>query len=147
MVTVPEILAAMRDVIAAVDGVNAAHYPAPKTIKQGPDVVLYWGTPNAETTISMDLNQRMWQPAIMARVLTPMTGNTEAEFARIDNLIMAIVDAFDAGTTTQVMPSLNGAVNRCQVTNVRSTLQAGFAGHDYYAAELDFSVKFHRRTP
>lgn len=146
MVDVPAILTAMRDVIAAVNGVNACHYPAPKIVNQRREVVLYWGG-DADTLVAMDLNQRMWEPTVRAHILTPMKGNTPSEFAEIDNLITPIVDAFDAGTATQVMPSLNGAVNRCQVVRIRSSLEIVYAGHQYYGAELYWSIKFHRRTP
>jgi hypothetical protein len=137
MVTVPEIITAMRDVIRDVDGINAAHYPAPHTIKQGPDVVMYWGG-DTDTAISMDLSQRMWEPVVRAQILTPLRGNTPAEFAVIDDLITPIVDAFDTGSATQVMPSLSGAVNRCQVVRVRPTLLIDYAGSQFYGAEIYF---------
>lgn len=146
MVTVPEIITAMAGVIRTVDGISAVHYPAPQTVKQGPDVVLYWGG-DGDTAIGMDLSQRMWEPLVRAHVLTPLKGNTPAEFARIDNLLTPIVDAFDIGSTTQVMPSLAGAVNRCQVVRLRPSLLIEYAGHSYYGAEIYWSIKFHRRTP
>lgn len=143
MVAVPEIITAMAGVIRTVDGINAVHYPAPQTVKQGPDVVLYWD----ETLVSMDLSQRMWIARIKAHVLTPLKGNTPAEFARIDNLLTPIVDAFDTGSTTQVMPSLAGAVNRCQVVQLLPSRLVEYAGHNYYGAEIFWETKFHRRTP
>lgn len=141
MVTVPEVITAMRDVIAAVDGVTAAHYPAGKVVKTPLEVVLYWGASDSDTEIGMDMSQRMWQPVVRAQVLTPTKGNTEAEFARIDNILTPIVDAFDTGNG-----SLGGLVNRCQVVRVRPTLMIDYAGHSYYGAELYFSIKFHRRA-
>lgn len=145
MVTVPDVIRAMRPVIAAVSGVNAAHYPAPQTVKQGPDVVLYWGG-NATTTITQEMTRRLWQPVVRAQIITPLRGNTPAEFARIDDLITPIVDAFDAGTPTQVMPSLGGAVDRCQVVEILGSLLIDYAGHQFYGAEIYWSIKFHRRA-
>ena len=146
MVTVPEIITAMAGVIRTVDGVNACHYPAPQKITFKCEVVLYWGG-QVPTNISMDMNQRMWQPYVRAHILTPMKGNTPAEFAVIDNLITPIVDAFDTGTATQVMPSLGGAVNRCQVVDILGSQQIDYAGNQHYGAEIIWSIKFHRRTP
>lgn len=147
MVTVPEIVTAMRDKIATVVGVANCHYPAPQKIARRREVVLYWGRADQETQISMDLGQRLWQPAVMAQILTPAEGNTPAEFAEIDALITPIVDLFDEGTATQVLPSLNGAVNRVQVVSVRTPLLIEYAGVPHYGAEIYFSIKFHRRTP
>lgn len=141
---VPTIIRAMAAKIATVDGISAAHYPAPHTITRRREVVLYWGSPNAETVISMDLQQRLWQPAVMAQILTPMEGNPPAEFAEIDNLITPVVDAFDTGSTTAVLPELGGAVNRVQVVGVRPSVQIDYAGHAHYGAELYFSIKFKR---
>lgn len=145
MVTVPEILAAMATKIATVDGIKAAHYPPPKTIPYGPMVVLYWGS-DVDTEISNDLSQRMWTPAVKAQILTPMKGNTPAEFGVIDDLITPIVDLFDTGSATKVLPTLLGKVDRLQVVRVRPTLQIDYAGSLFYGAELFFSIKFHRRA-
>ena len=142
MVTVPEIITAMAQVIATVPGISAAHYPAPKIIVAKKEAVLYWGGSGTETLISNDMSQRMWQPSVVAQILTPMQGNTPAEFADIETVITPIVDVFD----TAPNHTLGGLVNRCQVVRVLSTLQVGYAGHDYYAAELHFSIKFHRRA-
>ena len=145
-ITVPEILTAMAGVIAGVNGVNAAHYPPPTKIMRGPEVVLYWGS-DVDTVIANDMRERrMWTPAVKAQILIAMEGNTPAEFGVIDGLIHPIVDAFDAGTPPQVMPSLSGKVDRCQVERVRPTLMVNYAGHDYYAAELFFTIKFHRNV-
>jgi hypothetical protein len=145
MVTVPEILAAMGSKIATVPGIRAAYYPPPKTIPSGPVVVLYWGS-DVDTEISNDLSQRMWLPAVKAQILTPMKGNTPAEFGVIDNLITPIVDLFDTGPATKVLPTLGGKVDRLQVVRVRPTLQVDYAGSLFYAAELFWSIKYHRRA-
>ena len=142
MATVPEILTAMRGLIATVDGISAVHYPAPWKIVKRREVVLYWGNPSAETVISMDMSSRMWQPAIIAQILTPAEGNTPAEFAEIDNLVTPVVDLLD----TAPNHTLGGLVNRCQVTGVRSMLLIEYAGVPHYGAELLFSIKFHRRA-
>lgn len=145
-ITVPAILAAMAAKIATVDGVNAAHYPPPKTIMRGPEVVLYWGS-DVDTVIANDMRERrMWTPAVKAQILIAAEGNTPAEFGVIDGLIHPIVDLFDAGTTSQVMPTLGGKVDRCQVERVRPTLMVNYGGTDFYAAELFFTIKFHRNV-
>lgn len=146
MVTVPEIITAMAKKIATLPEVKAAHYPAPKTIPHGPTVVLYWGGDD-DTVISNDLSKaRLWLPRVMAQVLTPMKGNTPAEFATIDGLLTPITDLFDAGTVTKVLPSLAGKVDRLQVVGLRPSQEIIFAGHQFYGAVIKWDIKFHRRA-
>lgn len=144
-IDVPQVLTAMAAKLVDVDGLLGAFYPPPKTINQGPVVVLYWGS-DVDTEIATDLSQRMWTPAVKAQILTPARGNTPAEFGTIDGLITPIVDLFDSGPATKVLPSLGGKLDRLQVVRVRPTLMVNYAGHDYYAAELFWSMKFHRRA-
>ena len=145
---VPELLRAMADVIGDVPGIGSASYPAPNTIDEAdlPAVVLYWGGPD-ETLIdhSNATGGTLWQPSVMAQLLTARVGDTPQEFAVIDALITPIVDAFAVPVNS--IPALAGKVHRCRVSRIRSSLQIGYGQSQFYAAEFSFDIKFHRRTP
>lgn len=143
---VPAVIKAMAEVIRDVPGIKTVHYPAANslTATQCPAVVLYWG--GTDETLASDLNVSsgtMWQPAVMAQVLIPRTGDTPKEFARVDALITPIVDAF--ARPTAEIPALAGKVHRCHATRIRSSLQLDYAGSSFYVAEINFDIKFHRR--
>lgn len=145
---VPTLLKAIALRISAVDGVGAAHYPAPDTLNRYPEVVLYWGS-DVDTTIEWKGSQGLWLPAIKAQVMGPRTGDsTPKEFAVIDNLLTPIVDAFDTGPdgggVSRVLPDLPGHVDHVDIVRLRPTLLINYAGHVHYGAELYFSVKMRR---
>lgn len=143
--TVPQILAAMAARIAQVPGVNAAYYPGANLIEghQCPAVVLYWGS-DVDTVIDHSgAGQEVWLPAVRAQVLVPRLGDTPAEFGAIDDLLHPIADAF-RGRVSDVLPGLDGHVDRVLVERLRPTLQVNYAGHEYYCAEIYFSMKFRR---
>ena len=81
----------------------------------------------------------------MGQWLVARVGDTPREFATVDSLLTPLVDAFAVPVNT--IPALAGKVHRCHITRIRSSLQLGYAGHEYYGAELSWSIKFHRRTP
>lgn len=147
---VPTILRAMAAKVATVEGVNAAHYPAPDTISKPRTAVLYWGS-DVDTTIERGTNGgELWLPAVKMQLLTPRTGsNTPREFALIDDLITPVVDAFrvdpDGGGASRILPGLPGHLDRVFVDRIRPTLLINYAGSDHYGAELFFSMKFRRR--
>ena len=140
---VPELLTAMAARLREVPGIASAHYPAPNYLEAAdcPAVVLYWGG-DQDTLIEPDMNEETWLPAIMARVMVPREGDTPQEFARIDELLTPIVDAFPIGTVR--LPNTGGHVDVLYVNRLRPSLQVGYANHEYYAAEVYFRCKFHR---
>jgi hypothetical protein len=148
----PDLIRAIRDVIAAdVPGVGTAHYPAPNTLNQTPAVVLYWSG-NEPTSITHQSGQeQMWTGPVIGHLLTARVGNTPQEFARVDDLIVPLVDAFamdaDGQTVTERHPELFGyGVYHCLLTRVMPTQAIPYAGHDYYGAELTWTFRLDRDT-
>ena len=145
---VPTLLTAIASHSETVAGIKSAHYPATNFLNESelPALVLYWGGPD-ETTIepSNASGGSLWLPAVMGQLLVARVGDTPREFATVDSLLTPLVDAFAVPVNT--IPALAGKVHRCHITRIRSSLQLGYAGHEYYGAELSWSIKFHRRTP
>lgn len=144
---VPELLAAMAMRIATAPGIATAYYPAPNTIEsnQTPAVVLYWGSDEDTTIDHRSGTHQLWLPSVRAQVLVPRKGDTPREFSKVDSVLTGIVDVL-VGLPNTIMPGLTGHVDRVLVTRLRPTLQVVYAGSEYYAAEVFFSVKFHRNA-
>ena len=150
---VPALIAAIASVVDDVPGVARAYYPAPNALKAGtlPVVVLYW-TGNEPTTITHQADaEQMWVGTVTGHLITARAGDTPQEFARVDDLIVPIVDAFamdaDGQTVVERHPERFGyGVYRCLITAVNPTQRIPFAGQDYYGAELVWSFRLDRRT-
>lgn len=141
---VPTILRPMANHIGGTPGIEESNYPAPDTITRTPAVVLFWGSEGGETVIEHRAAHQLWLPSVTARVYGARTGSsTPKEFAVIDDLLTLIVDRFRADLVQQVLPP---AVDHCKVARIRPSLLLGYAGHEYYGAELFFDIKFHRRA-
>ena len=147
---VPDVLAAMAARIGQVAGVADAFYPAKNQLAGTPAVALYWNGP-LNTRIEHTTGGQMWIVSLKAQVLGNRMGNdTPAEFARVDNLITPIVDAFaidpDGHGANAILPGLPDTVSRILPVEVRPSLAISYAGVTYYGAEIYFDCKFHR-TP
>ena len=149
--TVPVILTAMAARIRKVDGIVDAFYPAKNQVQNSPAVALYWSGPQ-NTRIEHGTGGQMWIVSVKAQVLGNRQGNdTPAEFARVDNLLTPIVDAFavdpDGHGVNSILDfpaDIDGRVSRVLLTDLRPSLQIQYAGVIYYAAELYWDIKFHR---
>lgn len=152
--TVPELLAAMATYIGTVPGIRAGIYPPPPMLQasQLPAVVLLWDSDLGATQIAHGGDTQMWTPAIMGQLVVAMEGDLEREIPVVDELVTPLADAFGIDPETGIgvapdrMTGLSGHVDRCLLTEVRPGQSFGFAGHEYYGANLYFSIKFHR-TP
>jgi phage gp37-like protein len=141
----------MASVIRAVPGVAAAHYPAPDALETSPAVVLFWGGTDEATTIDHGPDQQ-WVATVLARVLVAHLGDTPSEYARIDELITPIVDAFAADGSDETAVertgwfggTASGHVSRVLPVRVRPSLRTTYAGEACYAADIVFDVKVHR---
>lgn len=148
----PRVIRGMASVIREVPGVAAAHYPAPDALETSPVVVLFWGGTDEATTIDHGPDQ-LWVAMVLARVLVTHQGDTPSEYARIDELITPIVDAFatDASDETAIERTAwfggtaSGQVSRVLPVKVRPSLRTTYAGKPCYAADIEFDVKIHRQ--
>jgi hypothetical protein len=140
----PLLLGRMADVVRLVPGIMDAHYPAPPTIEDGPRAVIYWGGPEMTHVSYGSGTEQRWLPSATCQLLIPEMGHTPQEFATIEGLITPIVDAFVPETEGWDYMRAASYVDRCEVRTIQSRLQVNYAGHLHYAAELYFSIKFHR---
>lgn len=143
---VPELLRNLATYLATVPGVGSAHYPPPNDLQARhlPAVVLFWGG-DEDTVINTQAGRQQWLPAIKAQLLgAARRGDTPQEFVTGDNLITPLVDSLRLGSPNELMPGLSGHVDHVTIVRVRPTLLIGYAGHEYYGAELFFSTKFYR---
>ena len=149
---VPALIAAIRDTVAEVPGIGAAYYPAPNTLGQRmPAVILYWDGDEPTAITHQDGAEQMWIGTVTGHLITSRVGNTHQEFARVDDLITPIVDAFamDAGgrAVTERHPERFGyGVYRCLLTRARPTQSIPYAGHEYYGAVLTWEYRLDRTT-
>lgn len=137
---------------ATVDGVAAALYPPPNRIEESqiPAAVFFWGGEGDSTITYNPGADQMWNIPVKAQVLVPATGDAPQLFTTVNSLLIPIVDAFapwgdGRAPGMRLGPhGLSSHVDRVLVDRLRTTLQVGYSGHDYYCAEAYFSVKFHR---
>lgn len=142
---VPEIMAAMATRIGAVPGVASAHHEPPNYLDAAdlPAVVLFWH----DTLILPDTDGAMWLPTIRGQVLIAREGDTPQEYGTVWSLLTPIVDAFQTGHVSTVLPGLGGHVDRVMPSEDRRmqpTLLIGYAGHLYFGGEIYWDIKFHR---
>ena len=151
----PAFIAAIRDVVAAdVDGIKGVHYPAPNNIEaiETPALVLYAGSPDADIQIlHKGPGEQEWTGTIRGQLITAREGDTPEEFARIDDLLTPLVDAFgvdgDGGTVIERHPDLFGyGVYQCLITRQRPTLLIEYGALRFYGAEIFWSFRFDRIT-
>lgn len=149
-ITVPQLLRSMAAYIATVPGVKSAHYPAPNQLQpsQFPAVVLFWGRDGVTTRITAD---EMWSPAVTGQLLFPRNGDTPFEFSKVDELVTPIHDAFGVDADGNMVAldrlvGLGGHLDRCLLSEVETSLEIPYAGHQYYGARLYFDIKMFR-TP
>ena len=144
MVTVMDIMEAMATRIADVPGVTSAYATPPNNLEDSdmPAVVLFWD----RTRVRPDTDGFMWLPTIKAQVMIAREGDTPEEFESVWSLIMPIVNSFTSGPVSDLLPGLDGHVDRIGPSPDREidpTLLIGYAGMLYFGAHIYFDCKFH----
>jgi hypothetical protein len=125
---------------AGVTGLTT-YYPAPPTVVT-PCLVLFWDV----TTLS-EMSEQTWLMTVKGQMLMSLKGNTQGEIRAADSLIAPLADAFSANVSPRDAYHLrDGAdgVDFCQLQRIVPSLWVGYAGHDYYGAEVYFSIKLRR---
>jgi len=124
-------------------GVKAS-YPAPATVVP-PHLVLFW----EETPIMEGMGEQTWMMTAKGQLMTALKGNPPGEIRQADALIAPLADVFTSDSTNYAayhLQTADGAdrVDYCRLERVQPSLAIGYAGLDYYGAELFFGIKLRR---
>lgn len=133
-------LAQLASYAGTVTGLKA-YYPAPNDIT-APALVLFWD----ETSIA-EMDEQTWLMAVKGQVMTALRGNTSNEVLRADALLAPLADAFSpnaADKSAYFLRDATDGVDYCRFVRVVPSLVIGYAGHDYYGAEVFWQIKLRR---
>jgi hypothetical protein len=124
-------------------GVRAS-YPAPGTVVP-PHLILFWD----ESTLNESMGEQTWMLNVKGQLMTALKGNTPNEIAQADSLIGLLADAFTSDVDNHNAYHLQtddgtDRVDYCRLERVVPSQMIGYAGHDYYGAELFFGIKLRR---
>lgn len=120
-----------------------AEYPAPPT-PVPPSLAIYWD----ETAIS-EMDEQTWLMSVKGQFAgSALKGNPRGEILRADPYIALIADAFSPNAADRSAYFLRSAtdtgVDYCRLARVAPSQVITYAGHEYYGAELFWSIKLRR---
>lgn len=140
--TPTEAIAQLALVLATVEGIREAHYPARALAPKYPGVALLWG----ETAIAYQSTEQYWSIRVRGLLMTGLVNDTKHHVAEVDPLIARVADAFGAGNFDGfTLRRANGdMVDGCQLTAVAPSSEITYAGQQHYGAELTFSIELRR---
>lgn len=132
----------LRDAGIANAGLKQAYYPAPGTIAETPVMLLF---SNGGRNNQM-LGEQVWEHLIRGQLMAASRGRMAAEINSIETLIEPIFDHFAPGSNAFHL-RVSGSdqmVHHCQPLYYDPPEIINYAGHDYVAIPVFFSVKTHR---
>ena len=121
-----------------------ATYPAPPTLTP-PQIVIFWD----ETDIS-EMDEQTWLMSVKGQLYgSSLTGNTTGEILRAEPLVVQIADAFSPNSAPprnayHLRTETDPGVDYCRLVRVVPSQVFTYAGHQYYGAELYWSIKLRR---
>ena len=123
-------------------GLRSAHYPAPGNLPALPTLVVSWMS--FETTQGMGEQYRT--DRFRGRIFTAnadSSGNpiaVEGQISEVDDLVLPIVDAFDA-TAHRANFTIDNQVDGCTCDTGELNKGIPYAGQTYYGGELFWTVQ------
>lgn len=146
----PDLMAAIASRVATIPGIAGASYPALNHVPSSPWAMIRQSMTIPTTYEKARLGQQVVLPAIDVVILVKSDEKRPGDAARIDRLIVPVLDLFDAndagGNVNNVLTALDGTVDRIwNVANVRRVaLMWGESGY-CHAAIITMDAKFKRQ--
>jgi hypothetical protein len=147
--TVQQVLDAVSEQVALIDGIVASHSTDIRIIQKTPTIIFSWFS-DIDTSVTSGSDE-LWIIAAKATLYhAPIRGNElRPNISNYNDLVHDIIKVINVHPQRypygSKMSELYG-VSRVQVTRVRpAEFGLEYAGHRYFGAELFLDIKLHRR--
>ena len=145
MITIQEVLTDVARIVAGVEDVTGAFYPANDAAPISPEAVIFWGSDDTE--IEYELGSELWVAPFVIRILVAHQQNqSPAEMGKIDLILQRIQDLFSPvdGTRPGDLLQVSGYVSTLRVERIKPGLTTEKGGVPCYAGDAHMRLVFRR---